>query len=84
MTAPIGAPRPFEKSIHAVSKPAVHSVVGMPDATTAFISRAPSMCSRSPLALATSTTSRSWASGHTWPPARLVVCSTDTSRERGL
>src|SRR3954466_12978317 len=70
-TPPMGAPRPLEKSSHAVSKPRVHSVVGTPLATTAFISRAPSRCSRKPLALATSTTSRSCASGHTWPPARL-------------
>ena len=44
--APSGAPRPFVKSSQAVSKPAAISAAGTPDATTAFISRAPSMCSR--------------------------------------
>ena len=71
------------KSSQAVSNPAVISDAGTPDATTAFISRAPSMCSRSPCSCATSTTPRSCASGQTRPPAMFVVCSTLTSRERG-
>ncbi len=66
-----------------MSKPAVNDDADTPDATTAFISRAPSMCSRSPASRATATTSRSCSSGHTRPPAMFVVCSTDTSRERG-
>jgi hypothetical protein len=39
-TAPIGAPRPFEKSIQAESQPAVMSRALMPVATVAFKSRA--------------------------------------------
>ena len=75
---------PCEKSSHAVSNPRVHSSardaggdhrVHQPRAV--HVQRA----ARAPRA--TSTTARSCSSGHTWPPARFVVCSTDTSRERG-
>ena len=71
------------KSSHAVSKPRVNSAAGTPEATTAFISRAPSMCSRSSCSFATSTTPRNCSSGHTRPPAMFVEFSTLTSRERG-
>ena len=43
MTAPIGAPSPFEKSIQAESHPAAMSRALMPVAPQAFGSRAPSM-----------------------------------------
>jgi hypothetical protein len=71
------------KSSQAVSNPQVKSDAGTPEATTAFISRAPSMCRRRPADCAASTTPRSCASGQTRPPAMFVDCSTDTSRERG-
>ena len=71
------------KSSHAVSKPDAHVAAGTPDATTAFISRAPSRWERIPASRATSSTACICSSGHTWPPAMFVVCSSDTSRERG-
>jgi hypothetical protein len=39
-------PSPFEKHIITVSAFAVHSRIGMPVATLAFQSRAPSRCNR--------------------------------------
>ena len=71
------------KSSQAVSNPPANSAALVPDATTAFISRAPSMCARRPCARATSSTSCTRPSGHTRPPPMFVVCSTDTTRERG-
>ena len=41
---PIGAPSPLEKQIETVSKWRAHSCASIPEATTAFISRAPSKC----------------------------------------
>ena len=55
-TAPTGAPRPFVKSSQTVSKPPPNSAALVREATTAFISRAPSMCARRPCARATSST----------------------------
>ncbi len=52
MTPPIGAPRPFEKSIQAESQPAAMSRADIFVATQAFNSRAPSMWVMSPFALA--------------------------------
>jgi hypothetical protein len=71
------------KSIHAVSNPSAWSAAGVPLATTAFIRRAPSRCARRPLPAATSSTARIVSTGQTRPPPMFVVCSTDTSRERG-
>jgi hypothetical protein len=71
------------KSSHAVSKPPAQSRAGIPDATTAFISRAPSRCARMPAPRATASTASICSSDHTRPPAIFVVCSSDTSRERG-
>ena len=72
------------KSSQAVSKPPAYSAAGTPDATTAFISRAPSRCVRSPCSRAASSTSCTCSSGQTRPPPMLVVCSTETTRERGM
>ena len=51
----------------------------MPVATTAFISRAPSICVPIPCAWAISATWFNVSSDHTVPPPRLAVCSTATS-----
>jgi hypothetical protein len=71
------------KSIHAVSNIPAHSRAGTPEATTAFISRAPSRCARMPASRAAASTERICSSGHTRPPAMFVVCSSEMSRERG-
>ena len=81
--APSGAPRPFVKSIHAVSNSDAQPLAETPLATTAFMSRAPSRCVRSPCSAATPRTASSRSSGHTRPPMRFVVCSTCTSRDTG-
>ncbi len=83
MAAPTGAPRPLVKSIHAESNGAAYSRAEMPLATTAFMRRAPSRCVESPWPRATAVTSLMRASGHTEPPPRLLVCSTQRSRLRG-
>ncbi len=72
------------KSSQAVSKPPAYSAADTPDATTAFISRAPSMWVRSPCSRATASTSWTDSSGQILPPPMLVVCSTETTRERGM
>ena len=82
-TAPAGAPRPLLKSIQAVSNPLAYAIAGTPEATTAFSSQAPSRWVRSLCLRETSSTSWTVRSGHTLPPPRLVVCSTETTRERG-
>src|SRR5438309_8044592 len=51
MTPPIGAPRPFEKSIQAESQPAAMFFADIPVATQAFNKRAPSIWVISPCAL---------------------------------
>ena len=79
ITPPIGAPRPFEKSIQAESQPAVMSRADILVATQAFNSRAPSMWVMSPLALAISTTSSSAVFFQMVPPPILAVCSTLTT-----
>ncbi len=81
-TPPIGQPSPFERSTQAVSISATKSLAGMPLATTAFISRAPSMCVFSPCSWATAAISRIVSSGQTLPVPPLVVFSIETSRER--
>ncbi len=72
------------KSSHAVSNCPAHSWAGTPEATTAFIRRAPSRCARMPASRATASTDRICSSGQTWPPVMLVVCSSETRRERGV
>ena len=79
MTAPTGAPRPFEKSIQAESQPDAMSRAEIPVATQAFNSRAPSMWVASPLAAAIFTTSSSAAFFQMVPPPILAVCSTLTT-----
>ena len=63
--------------------PAADSPAGTPEATTAFISRAPSRWARMPASRATPRTPSICSVGHTRPPAMFVVCSSETSRERG-
>ena len=83
-TAPSGAPRPFVKSSHAVSKPARPLGGGHAGRDDRVHQPRAVHVQPQPVGLgATSTTSRSCSSGHTRPPAMFVVCSTDTSRERG-
>ncbi len=84
MAAPTGAPSPLVKSIHAESKGAAHSRADTPVATTAFMRRAPSMWLTSPRRRATSVTSRIFSRGQMEPPPRFDVCSTQTSRLRGM
>src|SRR4051794_6521785 len=81
--APTGAPRPFVKSTHALSKPRAHAAASTPPATAALSSRAPSRCARSPWPRATSSTPSTCSSGHTRPPPMFVGCSTHTSRGLG-
>jgi hypothetical protein len=71
------------KSSQAVSNPPANCAALVPDATTAFISRAPSMCARRPCSRVTSSTAWTCPSDHTRPPPMFVVCSTDTTRDRG-
>ena len=79
ITPPIGAPRPFEKSIQAESQPAAMSRAAMPVATVALSSRAPSIWVARPFALAIFTTSSSAAFFQIVPPPILAVCSTLTT-----
>ena len=79
ITPPIGAPRPFEKSIQAESQPAAISRADILVATQAFNSRAPSMWVMSPFALAIATTSSSAFFFQIVPPPILAVCSTLTT-----
>ena len=71
------------KSTQMVSTGAAQSPAGTPDATTAFMSRAPSVCTATPCSWAASATARYCSSGHTVPPAKLCVCSRHTSRVGG-
>ncbi len=79
ITAPTGAPSPFEKSIQAESQPAVMSRAAMPEATQAFMSRAPSMWVARPPDRAIFTTSSRLALFQIVPPPILAVCSTLTT-----
>ncbi len=45
---PMGAPRPFEKQTETVSKSSPYADSGVPVATCAFHSRAPSRCISTP------------------------------------
>src|SRR5438034_742561 len=63
IAAPTGAPRPFEKQIATVSKCRAQSRAGTPEATTAFINRAPSRCMASPCPRAQAEISATAASG---------------------
>ena len=71
------------KSTQIVSTGAAHSAADTPDATTAFMSRAPSVCTDTPASWAVSATAVYRSSGHTVPPAKLWVCSRHTSRDGG-
>jgi hypothetical protein len=57
---------------------------GTPDATAAFINRAPSRCARNLSSRAVSTIARSSSSGQTVPPEVLCVFSTATIDARGV
>ena len=79
---PTGAPSPLEKQIETVSKCLAHSRAGMPVATTAFISRAPSRCMARWFSRAQWRIASMLASGWIRPPPRLCVFSSQTSRVR--
>ena len=81
--APTGAPRPLLKSIQMDSKWRPNSAAGVPVATTAFITRAPSQWVLRPCSWATSVTPRTCSSDQQLPPPKFEVCSTDTSLETG-
>ncbi len=83
-TAPTGAPRPFVRSSQTLSKGRAKARAGVPLATTAFISRAPSMWQASPAACPAAHTSWICASGQHTPPTMLAVCSTERARVRGM
>ena len=81
--APTGAPRPLVKSSQAVSKPPANSAALVARRhDRVHQPRAVEVRAQAVLA-ATSSTSPSGSSGHTRPPPMLVVCSTETTRERG-
>ena len=79
MTAPSGQPSPLERQSVTVSNSRPYSAAGVPLATAAFMSRAPSRCTESPCARASATTSWRCASGQTLPPPPLWVFSMQTS-----
>ena len=84
-TAPTGAPRPLVRSSQTLSNGArERRAPACPLATTAFISRAPSMWQASPAAWPAAQTSSICASGQHTPPTMLAVCSTDSARVRGM
>ena len=76
--APTGQPSPFEKLTITVSAHAANSASVVPLAALAFQSRAPSRCTGSERARATSVIARSAGSGVIIPPAPLCVFSTHT------
>ena len=78
-TAPIGAPNPLVKSIQRLSTAAAKSAAAAPDAAQAFSSRAPSRWTGTPRSCAHAETACSASSGHTAPPPKLWVCSTQTT-----
>src|SRR6478609_10509251 len=78
-TAPTGAPNPLERSIQTVSTCVQISLVAWPLATTAFISRAPSICTGIPYSSPTALISASRSSGQILPPPLLDVFSTQIS-----
>ena len=79
---PTGAPRPLEKQIETVSKCWAHSRAGLPVATTAFISRAPSRCMARLCPRAQRRIAAMLSIGWTRPPPRLCVFSRQTRRVR--
>ena len=72
------------RSSQTLSTGAAKARAGVPDATTAFIRRAPSMWQASPAACPAAQTSSIWASGQHTPPAMLAVCSIESARVRGM
>jgi hypothetical protein len=76
--APTGAPSPFEKATITVSTVDANSDSGTPEATLAFHSRAPSMCTGRLRSAATARIARSSLTGMILPPAPLCVFSTQT------
>src|SRR5258708_1534168 len=82
-TAPTGAPRPLLRSIQIESKQPPKSAAGVPVATTALSSRAPSQWASSPSSWAGSVTACTCSSDQQLPPPRLDVCSIETRRAYG-
>jgi hypothetical protein len=78
-TAPSGAPSPLVKSSQTLSNPAPMAAGAIPDATQAFMSRAPSMWVAQPCSRAMPVTSTSVASGQIVPPPIFAVCSISSS-----
>ena len=83
-TAPTGAPSPLVRSSQTESKCAAKVCAGVPLLTTAFISRAPSMWRTSPASRAAAHTASTSRIGQQTPPTMLAVCSTETTRVRGM
>jgi len=75
-TAPTGQPRPLDRSSQRLSQSSPYCCALALLATTAFISRAPSICSDSPDSFTARETSLSAASDQIAPPPRFTVCST--------
>src|ERR1035437_3195927 len=76
---PTGAPSPLERQNMTVSALAVSCATGMPRATEALKTRAPSRCTGRPAACTWSQTSSKMSSGVMVPPAMLCVFSRETS-----
>ncbi len=79
---PTGAPSPLDRQTDKTSATAPYSARGVPVATCAFQSRAPSRWTRAPAP--TANARRSWrsSSGSTVPPAKLWVFSTEIAAVR--
>ena len=82
--APSGQPRPFERQRVTVSNSRPYSAAGVPLATVAFMSRAPSRCTERSCRRASATTSRTSSIGHTLPPPPLCVFSRQRMRVGAL
>ena len=79
---PTGAPSPLEKHTVSTSTWAPYVANGVPVATCAFQSRAPSRCTATPTEPDQDRSASRSAIGSTAPPAKLWVFSTETAAVR--
>ncbi len=79
-SAPSGQPSPLDRQSVTVSNWRPISAAGTPEATAAFISRAPSRWTLRPSSRLVATTAASSSSGQTRPPDALCVFSSETTR----
>ena len=79
-SAPSGQPSPLDRQSVTVSKWRPISAAGTPEATAAFMSRAPSRWTLSPISRQVSVTATISSSGQTRPPDALWVFSSATTR----